>query len=158
MAMADSKMLYTAGQGLRHLERGLWAALGLLDCRPRTWRDVWQAMAPDELAPGSVVLGDNFYNKMFEEAKNQLGGYINAKWYFVNVHRHFAGEPRPPGIRAHLSDEGHVLVADLIAREIEAQVLGRSGNQLPTPPLAGRPIASGTARIPTGTEQSTTHP
>ncbi len=50
VAMADSKVLYTPGKGLRHLERGLWAALGLLQCRPRTWRDVWQALAPEALA------------------------------------------------------------------------------------------------------------
>jgi hypothetical protein len=47
--MADSKTLYTAGNGLRHLERGLWAALGLLGHCPRTWRDVWQALAPEAL-------------------------------------------------------------------------------------------------------------
>ena len=44
--MADSKVLYTPGKGLRHLERGLWAALGLLGHRPRTWRDVWHCLAP----------------------------------------------------------------------------------------------------------------
>jgi hypothetical protein len=51
VAMADSKILYASGKGLRHLERGLWAALGLLDCRPRTWRDLWQALAPEALEP-----------------------------------------------------------------------------------------------------------
>ena len=50
VAMADSKLLYTPGKGLRHLERGLWAALGLLGCRPQTWRDVWQTLAPEALA------------------------------------------------------------------------------------------------------------
>ena len=49
VAMADSKKLYTSASGLRHLERGLWAALGLLDHRPRSWRDVWQALAPEDL-------------------------------------------------------------------------------------------------------------
>jgi hypothetical protein len=49
VAMADSKCLYTAGGGLQHLERGLWAALGLLGHRPRTWRHVWQALAPAAL-------------------------------------------------------------------------------------------------------------
>jgi hypothetical protein len=47
VAMADSKVLYTPGKGLRHLERGLLAALGLLDHRPRTWRDVWRVLAPE---------------------------------------------------------------------------------------------------------------
>ncbi len=49
VAMADSKTLYSPGKGLRHLERGLWAALGLCDCRPATWRDVWQCLAPEAL-------------------------------------------------------------------------------------------------------------
>jgi hypothetical protein len=49
VAMADSKLLYTPGKGLRHLERGLWAAMGLLDHRPQTWRDVWQVLAPESL-------------------------------------------------------------------------------------------------------------
>ena len=46
VAMADSKMLYAPGKGLRHLERGLWAALGLLGHCPKTWRDVWRTLAP----------------------------------------------------------------------------------------------------------------
>jgi len=49
VAMADSKRLYSPDKGLRHLERGLWAALGLLDHRPRTWRDVWRVLAPEAL-------------------------------------------------------------------------------------------------------------
>jgi hypothetical protein len=49
VAMADSKLLYTPGKGLRHLERGLWAAFGLLGCRPQTWREVWQTLAPEAL-------------------------------------------------------------------------------------------------------------
>lgn len=51
VAMADSKMLYASGKGLRHLERGLWAALGLLNRRPRTWRDVWHVLDRDALDP-----------------------------------------------------------------------------------------------------------
>lgn len=51
VAMADSKALYSPGKGLRHLERGLWAAMALLDHRPRTWRDVWQALASEALGP-----------------------------------------------------------------------------------------------------------
>ncbi len=49
VAMADSKALYTPQQGLRRLERGLWAALGLLDHRPRTWRHVWECLAPEAI-------------------------------------------------------------------------------------------------------------
>jgi hypothetical protein len=49
VAMADSKTLYSPEKGLRHLERGLWAAFGLLDRRPRTWRDVWHVLAPEAI-------------------------------------------------------------------------------------------------------------
>lgn len=47
VAMADSKKLYTPDKGLRHLERGLWAALGLCGHRPGQWRDAWHALAPE---------------------------------------------------------------------------------------------------------------
>jgi len=49
VVMADSKKLYTPDKGLRHLERGLWPALGLMGRCPRTWRDVWRALAPEAL-------------------------------------------------------------------------------------------------------------
>jgi len=49
VAMADSKTLYTPGKGLRNLERGLWAALGTLNLRPRTWRGLWRDLAPGAL-------------------------------------------------------------------------------------------------------------
>ena len=47
VAMADSKTLYTSGKGLRHLERGLFAALGLIGRRPRDWDAVWAALDPE---------------------------------------------------------------------------------------------------------------
>lgn len=50
IAMADSKVLYQPGNGLRHLERGLWAAMGVLKQRPTTWSEVWDALAPDSAA------------------------------------------------------------------------------------------------------------
>jgi hypothetical protein len=46
VAIADSKVLYHSGKGLRHLERGLWATLALLDQWPDTWTEVWHALAP----------------------------------------------------------------------------------------------------------------
>jgi hypothetical protein len=49
VAIADSKALYHSGKGLRLLERGLWAACGLLGRQPRTCAEVW-----DWLAPGSA--------------------------------------------------------------------------------------------------------
>lgn len=47
VAVADSKVLYRSGKGLRHLERGLWAALAVLGSQPRAWSEVWQALAPE---------------------------------------------------------------------------------------------------------------
>jgi hypothetical protein len=55
VAMADSKLLYTPDKGLRHLERGLWAALGLLGHCPQTWRDVWRILAPESIEPISQI-------------------------------------------------------------------------------------------------------
>jgi hypothetical protein len=46
IVMADSKLLYTAGNGLGRLELGLWAALGAIGQRPTTWREVWPMLAP----------------------------------------------------------------------------------------------------------------
>ncbi|MCC6123783.1 MAG: hypothetical protein IT426_02380 [Pirellulales bacterium] len=44
---ADSKILYASGKGLGNLERGLWAAWSLLGWKLRTWREVWERLAPD---------------------------------------------------------------------------------------------------------------
>ena len=82
----------------------------------------WQAVAPDELVRFESF-GDDFYNQMFQKVRFALQGYINQKSYFVNVHRRFEKDPRPY-IRTHLSDEGHVVVGDVIARAIEAEVFG----------------------------------
>ncbi len=46
---ADSKILFTSGQGLGKLERGLWAAWSLLGWNLRTWRGVWQRLAPEAI-------------------------------------------------------------------------------------------------------------
>ena len=47
VAVTDSKALYSPGKGLRHLERGLWAALTALGRRPETWTAVWDALDPE---------------------------------------------------------------------------------------------------------------
>ena len=44
LAIADSKALYTPAQGLQVLERGVLAALALLDRCPSDWLDVWQLL------------------------------------------------------------------------------------------------------------------
>lgn len=50
LAIADSKRLYRPGKGLRHLERGLWPVMGLLDRWPGLWSEVWHALAPGAAA------------------------------------------------------------------------------------------------------------
>ncbi|NLE39690.1 MAG: hypothetical protein GX621_16855 [Pirellulaceae bacterium] len=49
-AMADSKLLYNSGKGLRHLERGLLAALRTLGRPVGAWHDAWAALDGDSLA------------------------------------------------------------------------------------------------------------
>ena len=46
VAWADSKALYSPGQGLGTLERGVLAALDLVGGCPTDWRGVWQALDP----------------------------------------------------------------------------------------------------------------
>ena len=47
LAIADSKALYSPAQGLAMLERGVLAALGLIDHCPADWLDAWQALNPE---------------------------------------------------------------------------------------------------------------
>ena len=44
VAWADSKALYSPGQGLSVLERGVLAALELVDLRPTDWRGLWRSL------------------------------------------------------------------------------------------------------------------
>jgi hypothetical protein len=46
VAIADSKCLYQPGNGLRNLERGVLAALGLLGDCPTCWTRIWHTLAP----------------------------------------------------------------------------------------------------------------
>ena len=46
VAMADSKALYSPGKGLHNLEAGLYAALAAVGLAPRSWRELWNALAP----------------------------------------------------------------------------------------------------------------
>ena len=55
IAMADSKVLYNSGKGLRHLERGLFATLALLGHRPRSWRDLFTVLAPQVLSEFETI-------------------------------------------------------------------------------------------------------
>jgi hypothetical protein len=49
LAIADSKALYSPAQGLGVLERGVLAALALVDRCPGDWLDVWQQLDPRSL-------------------------------------------------------------------------------------------------------------
>jgi hypothetical protein len=62
--MADSKALYTPGQGLRRLELGLFAALEAIGRRPKTWQEVWQALSPE----AAVLLSNIPWYKGFDTA------------------------------------------------------------------------------------------
>lgn len=50
LAIADSKLLYTPSSGLKLLERGVLAALALVNHCPCDWLDVWQLLDPESLA------------------------------------------------------------------------------------------------------------
>ncbi len=63
VTMADSKVLYRAGQGLGLLERGVLAAIESTGRGVRSWRGAWRALAPEavpelELAPWYVEFDD----------------------------------------------------------------------------------------------------
>ena len=47
--IADSKVLYSPAQGLAMLERGVLAALSLVDRCPDDWQDVWQSLHPEAI-------------------------------------------------------------------------------------------------------------
>lgn len=51
IAIADSKLLYKPKGRIATLERGLFAALSLLDKRPANWNEMWSALAGDSGAP-----------------------------------------------------------------------------------------------------------
>jgi len=50
LAIGDSKLLYTPAQGLHELERGVLAALALVDRCPDDWGDVWRLLDSDSHA------------------------------------------------------------------------------------------------------------
>ncbi len=60
LTIADSKSLYSSGQGLAGLELGVLAALSLLKREPACWRELWPAVLAEgletlhELAPWHV--------------------------------------------------------------------------------------------------------
>jgi hypothetical protein len=55
VVIGDSKRLYQSGKGLQQLELGLWPALRCLGFSPRSWREVWQCLAPDSAADHAAL-------------------------------------------------------------------------------------------------------
>ena len=60
VAIADSKVLYQSGKGLKLLERGLWAAWSLIDQRPAVCGDVWELLAGRRRGPRCEALCDGW--------------------------------------------------------------------------------------------------
>jgi hypothetical protein len=61
LVIGDSKRLYQPGGGLGHLERGLLAALALLDRHPTTWREAWDALSAESTdGPPAVPWYDGY--------------------------------------------------------------------------------------------------
>ncbi len=58
VAIADSKVLYQSQKGLKLLERGLWAAWGLLGQRPAVCGDVWKLLTGPDAGPRCEALCD----------------------------------------------------------------------------------------------------
>ena len=56
-SIADSKVLYQSGKGLRLLERGLLAALAATGHRPRRWCEIWEILAPQSALARTHSLG-----------------------------------------------------------------------------------------------------
>ena len=56
VVIADSKVLYQSGKGLKLLERGLWAVWSLLDQRPAVCGDVWKLLTGPDAEPRREAL------------------------------------------------------------------------------------------------------
>lgn len=77
-----------------------------------------QAMSRKEVAAMEPFLGKGYYERFFNSAVDQLRGYINDDWLFLNVHGALADRTEDY-IGIHLGNEGHTLVADMLADAIE---------------------------------------
>lgn len=82
----------------------------------------WQAMSPTKLEKWEKILGDDFYNIMYEKTRNAVQDYMNDRWYCVNVHKLLETDPKPY-IGTHLGDRGHELVSEMLADRIHGEVL-----------------------------------
>lgn len=55
VTIADSKLVYRAGQGLADLETNFFAVLGLIGALPTSWEELWQRLAPSSLDERDAV-------------------------------------------------------------------------------------------------------
>ncbi|HQO35666.1 MAG TPA: hypothetical protein PLG59_13455 [bacterium] len=80
----------------------------------------WQAQNPSELDHLKGIYSDleeDYYNRMYEKVCSGLDGYMNATWSFINIHKIFENDPKPY-IGTHLGNEGHKVVAEIIADKL----------------------------------------
>jgi hypothetical protein len=59
------------------------------------------------------------YDRMFESTRRAVAGYLDDRWYFVNLHRLGMEQPQL-NFQTHLDDRAHAVVGKLLAGQIEA--------------------------------------
>ncbi|HZN34787.1 MAG TPA: hypothetical protein VFB80_13255 [Pirellulaceae bacterium] len=84
LAIADSKRLYQPGGGLANLERGVLAAMWLLERRVSRWRELWPVLDPHSLTQiDGLPWHDGFDEPLACEARELAmrldGGCQNAR-------------------------------------------------------------------------------
>jgi len=77
-----------------------------------------QAMSQSEASWYDVHLGENYYNNFYNSVVSRVDNYVNSDWYFVNVHQKLSHRTEKY-ISLHLGNEGHTLVAEILAKKIE---------------------------------------
>jgi hypothetical protein len=84
---------------------------------------VSQALNDKEIKSFSetFALGDDFYDKMFQDIWAKTRHYMNDDWLFIDAHRHFMEHPME-GIRTHLSDEAQQAVAEVVFKQLSARL------------------------------------
>lgn len=72
-----------------------------------------------------AVLGKNFYRAMFERSRNELSGYLNDKWRFVDINE--AAREKSIAVSAEPSPTTQDFIAQTIASEVAAIVAAQGG-------------------------------
>lgn len=81
----------------------------------------WQIMQSESLKHPYIIgeLRPDFYNDMFRQAEEALRGYRNDSWIFFNTNE-AVDLTQNVDFATHLSNKGHAVVADLLAKQILA--------------------------------------